>query len=519
MQVSDLLAQMPSTSTSTRPLITHLLLSAYLMPSTLLSHISPRDVRIAYTNEERKKFKGIPGPKDLKTFEEAVKDRIARERAETRGEGYRQRDERDVGQAICGGGSGTANGKSKSTKKRKLAVDDGDEDDDNDSKRNRKKAGASSNASTPRATASWMKSLSESQKTRLDSVIVTDATYLRLNFDRFDVHIRDEVLYNLMSSIFNPTTAALYIKIVEAADARRSDEAQGAWPSVADRQSDLVSLTLLSSSLPSSMQLNKGFDKTMFMTLSTNNKPVTYDFVAEYVALLSRAEDITARSGAMNPGAGGEAALATSAIRYLIPGTTNTDVTTPTGSRVSSSCSVDFAAAGRKLKWNLLKQTVEGVFGETEARVLGVLRREGKLEEQHVSKLALLSLSDTREACERLFAASIIALQEIPKSSMRDPNRTFFLYYLDYPKALAWLSDRFHRAHARVAQRRDAERERYRTLLNKAQRTDVKTDGVDKVLSRVEVQRLKDCTDRLRLLTVAEARVERQSWVLSRMPM
>ena len=516
-----------------------MLLSAYILPSTVISHISPHDIRIAYTNEARRKFKGIPGPKDLKAIDEAVKARIATQRNQTRGVGIRNRDDRDVGQgqaAVNGNGSKSkrsgGSNSSSTTKKRKLAVDteseqDDSEDDSKSSKKRGKSQAKQSSAQLTPSSAEWVSSLTETQKARLDSVIVTDSTYVLLNYDRFDVHIRNEVLFDLISSMYNPTMASVYMEIVESADMRKTDEDK--YPSVSDRESELVSLTLLSSALNKATDSNlvkrikRGFDEKMFkvlMSKSGASKASTYDYVAEYIAVLTRVEDITARSGPTmsNVGAGGEAAIATSATRYLIPGTTNSDVRTVTGSQISSSCRVDFSSAGRKLKWNLLKQTVQGVFGETEARILGVLRREGKLEEKHISKLALLSYPDAREGCERLFARSIIALQEVPKSINRDPTRTFYLYYLDYPKALAWLSDHLHRTQARLIQRRNAEREKFRTLLNKAQRTDVRSDGVEKVLSKVENMRLNDCKERLRLLTVAEGRVERQSWILARMP-
>ncbi|CAO1626109.1 unnamed protein product [Sympodiomycopsis kandeliae] len=515
LQVSDLLYHMPSTSSSTRPLITHLLLSAYILPSTTLSHISPDDLRIAYINQERKLFKGIPGPKDVKQFEETVKDRIATERRETRGTGYRLRDQRDVGQARS---STTSSGKkSKSStsagkpRKRKMAIDD---DDDQQSEQ--------VNGSTSNEDTEWMTKLSDFEREKLDEVIVTDNTYVKINYDRFDVHIRNEEIFNLISSTLNSTAAMLYMKMVESAQARKMED--GSWPSVSDRSSDLVSLTILASALSKSnqgkdLQLNKGFDKSMFTRLSNkkNSKPVVYDFVAEYVALLSRAEDITAR-GSQNYGSGGETAAMTSSLRFLTPGTTNTDVTTFTGSKISSSCAIDFVSLGRKMKWNLLKQTIEKVFGETESKVLGVLRKEGKLEEKHISKLSLLSLSETREACERLFSYSILNLQEIPKTSDRNPQRTFFLYYLDYPKSLAWLQDHIFKTQARIMQKRSNERDKFKLLLNKIERSDVISDGIENVLSKVEIQRLNDCKERLQLLTVAELRVERQSWILARMP-
>lgn len=137
-----------------------------------------------------------------------------------------------------------------------------------------------------------------------------------------------------------------------------------------------------------------------------------------------------------------------------------------------------------------------------------------------ISKLALLPLAETREACAALLASSVLSLQEVPKSSSaadRNPQRTFFLYHLDLSRALAWLEDNLLRTQARLAQRRARERARQAALLAKVERTDVVKEGVEKVLSRVEKERLADCRKRLEVLTVQEGRVARQAWVLARM--
>lgn len=275
-----------------------------------------------------------------------------------------------------------------------------------------------------------------------------------------------------------------------------------------------VSLNLLSSSLSQSLNLKGGFHRSAFENLSNGRKITRYDFICEYVALLSRSEDTITRSTRPNPR---DLAAMTSAARYILPGTNSSDIMTPTGSRLSGSAIVDYSAAARKMKWNMLKQTVQSVFGENEGKVMGVLRREGKLEEKQIHKLALMTLHETREACNKLFSASVIALQEVPKSADRNPQRTFFLYYIDYPRALSWLSDRLHRTQARLAQRRAKEREKAKVLLAKIERTDVQSEGVEKVLSQSEKERLEDCRMRLKLLTVQLSRVERESWVLARM--
>lgn len=63
-----------------------LVAGAYLKPSTVLSHISPRDKQIKYEAEERSKLSGIPTTKELREAKELAATRLKREEeAETVG--------------------------------------------------------------------------------------------------------------------------------------------------------------------------------------------------------------------------------------------------------------------------------------------------------------------------------------------------------------------------------------------------------------------------------------------------
>lgn len=537
-----------------------MLLSAYLSPVALMSHLSPHDVRLAYVNEQKRSVKGIPTAQNLRDVEAAVRARLTKEREqswnldrllryEIDGGGLQARalevDKRHEGKKkTCFSKSS----RSLSSKRRKLAVEGEGSSIEDDSKGRKHGSFANANGSiaghdderskydcggsgglvngaisngrsSSLGDKKWMESLTECEKDRLDKMLVDESVFIRANYDRFDVHIRNEVLRDLVALTFNETAADVYSAILDAAQARSRDV--GSWPSVSDQQSEAVSLTVLASTLPASINLSRGFDKNMFVKISRCQKPSRYDFISEYVAVLSRVEDIMAsrekRFKALTSSS--EVPNFQTAIRFLVSGTGSgsADTTTVAGSRISSAVAVDFQSAGRKLKWNLLKRTVQDVFGDNEARVLSIMRKEGRVDEKHISKLALMSLPDTREACSRLFSNSLISLQEVPKGADRNPQRTFFLYFLDYPRALAWLSDHLYKTQGRLAQRREWERERERALLKKIERTDVQTEGVENVLTTVERERLRRCRDRLRLLTVEEQRVERESWILSRM--
>jgi DNA-directed RNA polymerase III subunit RPC3 len=59
-----------------------LVASAYLKPSTALSHVSPRDNQIKYEAEERAKISGFPTAKELRHAKETAEARLKQEEAE-----------------------------------------------------------------------------------------------------------------------------------------------------------------------------------------------------------------------------------------------------------------------------------------------------------------------------------------------------------------------------------------------------------------------------------------------------
>lgn len=55
---------------------------AYLKPSTILSHVSPRDKQIKYEAEEKAKISGLPTAKELRGAKQVADARLRREEEE-----------------------------------------------------------------------------------------------------------------------------------------------------------------------------------------------------------------------------------------------------------------------------------------------------------------------------------------------------------------------------------------------------------------------------------------------------
>lgn len=56
--------------------------ASYLKPSTVLSHLSPRDKAIQYEAEEKRKITGFPTAKELREAKEVAQARLKREEEE-----------------------------------------------------------------------------------------------------------------------------------------------------------------------------------------------------------------------------------------------------------------------------------------------------------------------------------------------------------------------------------------------------------------------------------------------------
>ena len=124
-----------------------------------------------------------------------------------------------------------------------------------------------------------------------------------------------------------------------------------------------------------------------------------------------------------------------------------------------------------------------------------------------------MSIGETRDICSRLFAASLLSLQEVPKSNERNPQRTFFLWFVDVPRCKTWLIDHLYRTLAQLGALRVAERQKHVALLRKAERSDVKED-TDGLLADWERKELSGLRETLEAITVAEGRADLDVFIM-----
>ncbi|KAF7313519.1 FAD-binding FR-type domain-containing protein [Mycena chlorophos] len=153
---------------ATRRAMHSLVTAAYLKPSTILSHVSPRDKRIRYEAEEKAKISGFPTAKELREARETAEARLKRRRGR-------------------GGESWTVSGLQK------------------------RKAVEQTGPRTPK------------RKAVEEEEVVDPTVYFRVNCDRFNVHIRNALIVKTARERYNPSVALVLQTILKATEAKQKD--------------------------------------------------------------------------------------------------------------------------------------------------------------------------------------------------------------------------------------------------------------------------------------------------------
>ncbi|KAG1819506.1 RNA polymerase III subunit RPC82-domain-containing protein [Suillus subaureus] len=137
-----------------------LISGAYLKPSTLLSHHSPRDKRIKYEAEEKAKITGFPTAKELREAQETAEARLKREEEEAENVGLKRKPKDLISH--------------RSSKKKAIEED-----------------------------------------------MVDDGVYFRVNFDKFNTYIRNKLIEMAAGERFNQSAALVMRATLKATEARQ----------------------------------------------------------------------------------------------------------------------------------------------------------------------------------------------------------------------------------------------------------------------------------------------------------
>ncbi|KAG0706350.1 RNA polymerase III subunit RPC82-domain-containing protein [Suillus ampliporus] len=164
LQPPDIISQLsiynPKSSSLYSQTLYKLVSSAYLKPSTLLSHHSPRDKRIKYEAEEKAKITGFPTAKELREAHETAEARLKREEEEAESVGLKRKRKDQINHR---------------SSKRKTTEED----------------------------------------------MVDDEVYFRVNFDKFNTYIRNKLIEMAAGERFNRSAALVMRATLKATEAKQ----------------------------------------------------------------------------------------------------------------------------------------------------------------------------------------------------------------------------------------------------------------------------------------------------------
>ncbi|KZT26340.1 hypothetical protein NEOLEDRAFT_1155836 [Neolentinus lepideus HHB14362 ss-1] len=387
---------------------------SYIKPSTLLSHQSPRDKRINYEAEERAKLAGLPTARQLREAKEAAGARLKREEEEAEKVGLKRKAAEQL----------TA----RNSTKRKV-VDD-------------------------------------------EEVDIQDDIYFRVNYDRYNVHIRNKLIESAARERYNDAAATVVRATLKATEGKQI--------SVAEPRSDPISLATVASQLPDDKDLSSGL-----VLSSSHKKPSDIALIKDYLGMLACAD---------NPTAVGRSAS------FVSFG----------GSKIQ----VEFEIVCRRLRRRVLEAVTRERHGDDAVRIVRLLLDTGKMDEKQISKVAMMALKDVRPLLSALSADSLVSLQDVPRSADRNPVRTFYLWYVDLTKAYTALLGYLYKSLYNIGMRRQAEAQEpgIKAVLDKRERSDVIQD--ERLLTRVEREMIYEWESKRDKLTVLEMRVEEAVFVV-----
>ncbi|KAJ7043248.1 RNA polymerase III subunit RPC82-domain-containing protein [Mycena alexandri] len=388
-----------------------LVAAAYLKPSTILSHVSPRDKRIRYEAEEKQKISGFPTAKELREAKESAAARLKREEEEAEKVGLKRKAKEQKG---------------------------------------------------PRGT---------KRKAVEEEEIVDPTVYFRVNCDRFNIHIRNTLIVKAAKERFNDGAALVLKTTLKVTESKQKD--------LSDVRTEPVTVSSIAVSLSDQEDLSSG------LILKTKN-PSNTACIKDYLGVLSSAD---------NPTPAGRAAA------FL--------------SYNSSKVQVEFETICKRLRRRVLESVTRERHDTQGVRILRLLLDTGKMDEKQISKVVMIPGKDVRPLLALMSAESLISTQEVPKSNDRNPARMFYLWHVDLPKAYSVILGNLYKTLYNIGVRRQAEQEEpmLKAVLEKRERSDVSQDEAA-LMSRMELDMIKEWEAKREKLTVLEMRVEESVFIL-----
>ncbi|KAF9036938.1 hypothetical protein BDZ89DRAFT_1061628 [Hymenopellis radicata] len=385
--------------------------ASYLKPSTILSHESPRDKIIKYEAEEKAKIAGFPTSKQLREAKETAEAKLKREEEAAESVGLKRK---------------AKDQPSHRPSKRKNVDEDGD---------------------------------------------VDETVYFRVNFDKFNIHLRNSLIERAVRERYNEGAALVVKAALKVTESSQRN--------LLDVRTEPISVSNIA------LQLSEDDDLSTGLAYSSKKKISNTTCIKEYLGILSSADNPT---------------LESRAAAFL--------------SFDSQKIHIEFELISKRLRRSVLEAVTRERHGTQGVRIVRLLLQTGKMEEKQIAKVAMMAAKDVRPLLSALATDSIISTSEVPKTSERNPLRTIYLWYVDLAKAYSVILGQLYKTLYNISLRRQTERDAplVRAVLQKRERTDVKMD--ESLLSSLDRDIIEGWEQKEERLTVLEMRVEESVFVL-----
>ena len=151
---------------------------------------------------------------------------------------------------------------------------------------------------------------------------------------------------------------------------------------------------------------------------------------------------------------------------------------------------IEFNELAKQMVQIEIENTVSARKGPLGVKLIGTLRKKGKLDERAICNTMMMSANDIRGIVNDLTVQGFVQTQEIPKVDRREAKHSLHLVWYDRQRAREKLLHDTYKGMKRILQRIAYEREKVQPLLSKAERSDV-IGNEEKWLSKGELDALK----------------------------
>ena len=134
---------------------------------------------------------------------------------------------------------------------------------------------------------------------------------------------------------------------------------------------------------------------------------------------------------------------------------------------------VNYHTLMKNVTHHVLLETITSRHGLPAARLTRILFDKGKTDEKVLCSISLLAQKTMRSYLLPLHKAGMIGLQEVPRDSSRNPQRTNFLWFFDPNRCKSKVLDETYKTMARYLRRAKVEGENVKGTLEKSSRSDV----------------------------------------------